>query len=369
MSNKNDPFNLLGLSESETKRYSITRAIRAAADPNARNEAGFELECHRELEKRFGAARTQHSIYVPVSARSARRGTKAAATGGRGSARDLTASTGSAGGYLVGTQNLGGSFIDMVRARLVVRAAGAVTLPGLVGNITVPRQETGATAYWLANEATAITESQATFGQVPLTPKHCAAYSEVSMQLLKQSNPAADMIVQNDLALTVATAVDAAAFNGSGAAGQPTGVLNTVGIGTFNGTTMAYVDVLSAQGDVIGQNAAINPATLAYITTPTVAGLLAQRQRFTNTDSPVWAGGIVEGTVAGFRALASTNVPAATMVFGDFSQMLIGEWGQLQLDVNPYAAFTTGIIGVRAWYTVDIMVRQAKSFTVATSIT
>ena len=79
MNTNHDPFNLLGLTETETKRYSITRAIRAAADTNARSAAGFELECHRELEKRFGAARTQHSIYVPVTAGRTRRGTKAAA--------------------------------------------------------------------------------------------------------------------------------------------------------------------------------------------------------------------------------------------------------------------------------------------------
>jgi hypothetical protein len=57
------------------------------------------------------------------------------------------------------------------------------------------------------------------------------------------------------------------------------------------------------------------------------------------------------------------------MLFGDFSQLVIAEWGALELDVNPYANFAAGISGVRAFYTVDIGVRYAAAFSYSTAIT
>lgn len=78
---------------------------------------------------------------------------------------------------------------------------------------------------------------------------------------------------------------------------------------------------------------------------------------------------MLDGKVAGVRALACSNMPAATMIFGDWSQLVIGEWGRLAVEVNPYQNFSAGIVGVRAFYTIDIGVRQAASFTAATSVT
>ena len=67
--------------------------------------------------------------------------------------------------------------------------------------------------------------------------------------------------------------------------------------------------------------------------------------------------------------MASNNVPSATMIFGDWSQMLMAEWGVLEVDINPFANFQAGIIGVRAMYSVDFGVRVPGAFSVATSIT
>ena len=73
---------------------------------------------------------------------------------------------------LVGTDLLPGSFVDVLRNRSVVRDAGATLLDGLVGNVAVPKKTGGASVYWVA-EGSAPTESEATFGQVALSPKTC----------------------------------------------------------------------------------------------------------------------------------------------------------------------------------------------------
>jgi HK97 family phage major capsid protein len=281
--------------------------------------------------------------------------------------RDLTAATASAGGYLVGTDNLGGSFIDMLRKNAVTARMGATFLTGLHGNITIPKMTAGGTAYWLTNEATAITEGNQTLAQISMSPKNVGAYTEVSRQLLLQANPSADAMVMNDLAKTVALAVDAAAISGTGTAGQPTGITNTAGIGSVTGTSLAYAGVMEFQTGLLSSNVIADKP--GYVTTPTVAALLMQRQRFTSTDSPLWSGNVLEGKLCDFPALSSNQMAAGTMIFGAWEHLLIGEWGYLEIATNPYANFQGGIIGIRAIQTVDVALRHAAAFSLASSIT
>lgn len=341
---------MLDMTRKEVERYSLFRALNAARE-NDWSEAGLELEAHKELSKRFGTKQGKRSFFVPLEVQQ----------------RDLSAVTAAAGGRLVATDNM--SFIEILRARSVAMRMGATRMTGLVGNVTVPTQTGAATAAWLANETTAASESDQTFGQMALSPKNVAAYTEISRQLMLQSSPSAEQIVMNDLAAVVAQAVDNAAINGTGASGQPLGIVGTAGIGSVTGTTLAYAGVLEFQTDVLAANALVNPGTAGYVTTPAVAALLAGRSRFTNTDTPLWEGGLMDGRVAGFPAMSSTQITGGRMLFGDFSQLVIGEWGALELDVNPYANFAAGISGVRAFYTVDIGVRYAAAFSYSTAIT
>ena len=346
-----NPTAEVGLSGGEKQRYSVLRALRALVDKDWTN-AGFERECHQAILKRAGIAEAPNNgFYVPYEIQQ----------------RDMTATTGNAGGYVVATDNLAGSFIDLLRNRAVVAQLGATMMTGLVGNVTIPKQTAAGTAYWLTNEATAITESQMTLGQLALSPKNVGAYTELSRQLMLQSSPAADALVMNDLARVLALAIDLAALEGSGASGQPTGISQTAGIGSVTGTSIDYAKVLEFQTDVAGGNALA--ANCAYVTTPAVASLLKQRVAFSSTASPLWEGGILDGNLQGFRAVATNSVTAASMVFGDFSQVVIGEWGMLELALNPYANFAAAISGIRAIQTVDIGIRQAGAFSRATSIT
>jgi HK97 family phage major capsid protein/HK97 family phage prohead protease len=353
----------LDLSAREVNRFSVFRAIEAIRGQNWTN-AQFEAECSREIAKRLNVIPNPNRFYVPYDVQ--HRNIDGQAIAARDAMkRDLTAATASAGGYLVATNNL--SFIELLRNRSVAYQMGARRLAGLVGNVTIPRQSAGATAVWLATEASTITESQQTFGQLALSPKTVGAYTEVSRQLLLQSSPDAEGIVMADLASVTSLAVDAGVLNGSGAAGQPTGITNTGGIGAVTGTTLGYAGILEFQTDVAAAN--VMPAAGGYVTTPTVAALMMQRQRFTSTDTPLWVGNVWNGQMSGFPAMSSLQVTAASMLFGDWSQVIVGEWGVLELEVNPFANFQAAIVGVRAIVTIDVGLRYAAAFSQATTIT
>lgn len=363
----------LGMSQSEVQGYSIIRMAEAVATQNYK-KAGLEVEAHQTIAKRLGKMDNDpRKFFVPLEVQQrnvafqdptnqARALDLLASKTGR---RDLTVATGSAGGFLVQTTNVG--FIEILRNISVAFAMGARRLGGLRDAVTVPRQTGAATAYWLANEATNITESQQTIGQLTLTPKNVGAYTEISRQLTLQSSPDAESLVMTDLAAVVALAVDVASLNGSGASGQPTGIINTAGIGSVSGTSLAYAGMLNHQAAVAGAN--VNPVRGGYVTTPTVAALLAQRVKFTSTASPLWDGSIWMANACGFQGMSSQQVPASNLIFGDWDKLLIAEWGVLEVEINPYAGFTAGIIGVRAMYTVDIGVRYAGAFSLSTSVT
>lgn len=341
----------LDLSAKDQKRFSIFKAIRALTDKSWRG-AEFELECHNEILKRTGLQEAIHGgFYLPMDVQK----------------RDLTVATASAGGNLVATDLQSQNFIDLLRARARVAQLGATMLPGLVGNVSIPKLTGAATAYWLTNEATAITESQQTVGQLALAPKNLGAYTELSRQLMLQSTPAAEALVMNDLAKVLALAIDLAALEGSGSSGQPTGISNTAGIGSVSGTSLGLAGMIEFQTDTGTANALADNS--AYLTTPAVAGLLMQRARFSNTDTPLWTGSVLDGQACGYRASTTTQMTAASMIFGDFSQVVIGEWGMLEIALNPYANFTAAITGIRAIQSVDVGVRQAAAFSRATSIT
>lgn len=346
----------LGLTDKESQRFSVTNLIRAMTmshmgERGAWDGAGFERECHDALVKRNGSP-ANGGFYVPyeVQKRTMAR-------------RDLTVA-GNAG-YLVQTDNQPESFIELLRALSVVGKAGARMLPGLKGNIQIPKQTGASTAYWVGSEDDEITESNATFGQLSMDPKTLGAYSELSRMLIMQSSPSVDSLVMEDFARVLALKMDIAALTGAGNGG-PVGIVNTSGIGSVTATSLDYAKALEFQTDVATGNALTTGCT--YITTPLKAAIAAQRQRFSSTDTPLWVGNILEGELLGFKGLTTTQISDG-MIFGDFSQVIIGEWGVLEIAIDPTANFKAGVTGIRAFQSCDVGIRNAAAFSYASSVT
>jgi len=376
----------LDLSPKDLKRYSLFRGIVARHDSITRGASnlgalranrstgnalgahqalderfqevpgfgGLEGECHRALEKKLGPLSHGGQFYTPADYIYR-------------AVRDLNVAQAAGGGFLVGTKNV--SFIDSLRNASKVYQLGATRLPGQRENVTLPKQVGNSTVVWLSTETSTATESNSTFSQVSGTPKTASAYMEISDKLLRQSNPSAEGIAVGGLGADVGVGVDAAALNGSGVSGQPLGILGTAGIGAASGTTLGYTALVEVQTDLADNNTVLDQNSLGYLTTPSVASLLKSRQRFTSTDSPVWQGAVHAGMIEGVQALSSKNVPTATLVYGCWSSLVIAEWGTLIVELNPFANFQAGIVGVRCLWSVDVLVRQPLAFSAINSIT
>lgn len=335
----------VGLTKKEVRQFSFLKAINAMANPQdkrAWEAAAFEREVSEAAIKTYG--RAAQGIFVPNEVIFGK--------------RDLTVGTNSAGGFSVATELMADSFIEMLRNRSVVQRAGATVMNGLVGNVAIPKQSAGATAYWVA-ESGAPTESQQTMAQVTMSPKTVGAFTDFSRKLMLQSSLDIENFVRRDLAQVIALAIDAAALYGTGSNNQPTGVKATSGVNTkdFAATTPTFAELVAMESEVAADNADIG--TMTYLFNPAQRGALKTTEKATNTAQFVWEPG---NTVNGYRTEVSNQVTAGDVFFGNFADLLIGFWSGLDLTVDPYSNSTSGTVRVVALQDVDIALRNAVSF-------
>lgn len=360
------PAEVVDMSEKEKKSFSILRGL----DCRINGTKCFEHEVSDEIEKKLGRSRSgANSIYVPTSLPTQQRA-------------PLTAGSPSAGGLTVQTDVQ--PLIEVLRNKTVAVNAGATVLAGLRDLLLFPKQLTPGAAVWMGeNSGSDVTETDITFGSFTLSPKTVMGKQSYSRQLLAQSSFDVEMLTRNDLMRVLALAIDLGVINGSGSSNQPTGILNQAGIDVValgtNGAQPAYANVVQQETDVATANA--DMGSLAYVTTPGIRGRLKQVAKLANTISQaVWdaddriAPGLQRGEVNGYPAFASNQVPSTlvkgtssnchAIIFGDWSGVLIGEWGAMEVLADPYTLAGQAMVRVIAWALLDTNVRYVQSYSV-----
>lgn len=319
---------------------SVTKVIRAQVE--GRSLDGAEAEYAREAERRSG--RKAEGAFVPFASLEKRANTTATAP------------------ELVGTDHRADQYIGPLREALLARQMGVRVMTGLRGNVAIPKFGSGLETGWVT-EGQAVPEAEMSFDQVTLTPRHCGGKTEMSRQLIQQSSPAIEQLVREDLSFLIARQIDRAIINGSGAAGEPLGILQTPGIQTIADLPDTWAEVL-AMLEMLDD---VEIANGRWLTSAAVRTALASTEKVPGSGSGFLYDG---GSLAGLPLSASKSVPAGTLILGDFSQVMLGVWSEVDILVNPYAepAYSRGGVQVRAMATVDTAVRHPQGFVVATEV-
>lgn len=339
----------IGMDQRDLRRYSLLRVVRAMA-PNAtrtdREAAAFEFECSEAAQRQYG--REARGVMIPADVLS--RGFNAG-----GAANTPAGAT--SGANLVATELLSGSFIEMLRNRTTIMRLGSV-MGGLVGNVDIPKQTGGATAYWLGEGADA-TEGTPTVGQISLSPKTVAAYTDITRQLAMQSSPDAESIVLRDLRNALSQAIDYAGYYGSGASNQPKGLKNYSGINAkdFAAANPTYAELVEMESLIAADNADVD--SMGYVVNAMMRGALKTTQKFSGTNgAPVWEPG---NTVNGYRAEVTNQVANGDVFFGNFADLVVALWGGLDLTVDPYSLSKSGGLRLVVFQSVDFVLRRVES--------
>ena len=343
----------IGMTDKEQREFSLLRAMSAAATGKW-DKAGLEREVSEELEKRHGRAAAGFFVPTDLIARAYSKGN--AANGGNVIENDFR-------------EDL---FIELLRNRLAVAQLGATVLDGLVGDITIPKHLTGNTVQWVDENGSA-TESNATFGQMSLKPKTVTANTELSRKFILQSSLSAEQFARSELLKAMMLGIDLAAINGKGTGNEPTGILNTAGIGAVeigaNGGAPEWEHIVALESAIAAANADIGD--LAYITNARVRGLLKTKLKADGVSGYIWQDGATP--LNGYRCAVSNQIPSnltkgtaankcSPLIFGNWSDLMIAHWGVLDVIVDPYTKSTAGAVRITTLQDVDIAVRHVESF-------
>ena len=354
----------IGLTAEEKGRFSLVRALNAAMTGDW-SKAGFERDVSLALAKRSGRETT--GFFMPSDVTMQRDTTPGYVVG-----------EATQGGNLVATELRVSSFIDLLRSKAIVTRLGATVISGLVGNLEIPRQTGASSTFWIAEHGTP-TASNATFDKVALKPKTIGALSPISRNLLLQSSMQVEAFVRNELAKSLALGIDLAALSGTGTNNQPTGIANMTGIctveGGTNGGSVTFDKLIDMETQVATANA--DAENMYYLCNAATIGFL---KKIKNTSGDyIWKSPAdavrngFPGEVNGYGVARSNQVrgnlekgtskTCQEIFFGNWSDLLIGEWGFLEIDVNRYGdQWKSGGVEVRALQSIDIAVRHPKSF-------
>jgi HK97 family phage major capsid protein len=224
-------------------------------------------------------------------------------------------------------------------------------------------------------EGTAPTEGAIVFGQVTMSPKTVGAWVDFSRKLMLQSSIDVESMVRNDLYGQVATEIDRAALNGAGTGSEPSGILASTSVGTSTigaqGGDPTWASIVELESLVAAGNA--DQGALGYFFNSKTRGKLKTIVKSTSAVAGfIWE---ADNTVNGYRTFVTNQLPSnltkgtttgrSAAIFGNWQDVMIGQWGGLDLLVDPYTASNTGTVRVVALQDVDVAIRRAASFAIA----
>jgi HK97 family phage major capsid protein len=299
----------------------------------------------------------------------------------------LQAGTFTAGGALIPDPFAPG-LIEALRARTVVRAAGARTLPMNNGRLTL-RKQTGVSTTTYVGEGQNIVKTEPTSGQIVLTAKKLAAIVPISNDLLRfDADITADTWVRDDLVMQMAIREDQAFIRDTGTVSTPKGLrywAASANITATNGVSAANVEldfkelIDALEGSDVRMERAVwlmNPRSKNH--------LLNLRDTNGNLVYPEVRN--PTPTVYGFPIFTTTTIPknlgggtASEVYFVDMVHAVIGESAGLMVDVDSSAsyvesntlvsAFSRDETVVRVIAEHDFAVRHEEAIAIKTGVT
>ena len=339
------------MTQKEQRSYSLMNAIRGMSTGRF---DGIEREVSEELAKRYG--KDPRGFFVPTSIFK----------------RDILTSSPANGSNLVPEDFMAGEFVDALRANLVISGLGARMMQGLKGDVAIPALNAKTSVGFVAENNAPGSEGAPTFRQITMSPKTLVQYVDISRKLMMQSDPSVEQIVRDDMTRQFASKIDEVAIEGGGS-NEPTGILGTNGIGSValgtNGGAITYASLVDLEKEVAVDNALAG--NLAYLTNPKVVGSMRQTSR---QASGVEGNFILNdtNTLLGYNVASTTLVPSdltkgsgsnlSAAIFGNFSDLMIGMFGGLDVLVDPYTGSSTGATRVALYQDIDVAVRHAESF-------
>ena len=270
---------------------------------------------------------------------------------------DILAGTAAQGQEIVSEDKK--SILPPLVDKLVFSQAGATFMPGLVGNVSIPSYAGTAVAW--ATEVGGAADGAGAHSEVNFSPLRLTAYIDVSKLFLAQDGVGAERLLLDNIASAVARQLEKTIL------GPATLVANTQpsGIGyklnVANGGGVAELSVAGGTvtwGTMVGLESSIDASNalqgnLAYITNAVGRGLLKTVDKGTANDTGDYLMS-EDNMINGYPCLVTNSIVSTygaggagnMVVFGNWADLMIGQWGGYDITVDPYSLASTNQVRI-----------------------
>ena len=222
------------------------------------------------------------------------------------------------------------NILEPLRTKNVLVESGAHILTGLVGDLQIPAM--GAENVNWEGETDPAQDGASTFTNVKLTPHRLSAYIDISKQFLVQDSLGAEALIRRDLVAAIQSKLESTIFSTDATDGsKPAGI--------FHGVTPTKVTdfkgLCTLESDVEDANF-YGPAK--YIVSPKAKAAMRAMAKSTKSTQLVMEGDNIDGT----PVLSTGHIAKDTFAYGDWSQLYVGQWGAIDLTVDPYTKAADG---------------------------
>lgn len=242
------------------------------------------------------------------------------------------------------------NILEPLRAKLVLAQAGASYMTGLVGNISIPAYS-GSQVTWEGEVADA-KDGAGTFTEVKLEPHRLTAYIDLSKQFLIQDSVSAEEMLKRDIVNAIANKLEATILGSETIVNAPEGMLNGV---VADSAAITYEDIVAMETELEEANVR---GDIKFVVSPSAKAAL----KTTKLDAGSGKFAMEGNEVNGYPVLCTSAVAGKGVIYGNFNDLVIGQWGGIDLTVDPYTQAANGKVRlvINAYF--DAKPRRAESF-------
>lgn len=225
------------------------------------------------------------------------------------------------------------NILEPLRAKNVLVKAGAKYLTGLTGDVQVPTM-TASNVTW-EGETAAASDGAPTFGNIKLQPKRLTAYVDISKQFLVQDSLDAEAMIRMDILNAVNSKLEETILgSAAGTSTKPEGIFYSE---SALDEIADYSDICDLEADVEDANVM---GECKYVMSNKAKAALRCMARSADTTKLVMENGNIDGT----EVLNTSHVGGKNIAYGDWTNLAIGQWGAIDLTVDPYTQAANGKI-------------------------
>ena len=215
--------------------------------------------------------------------------------------------------------------LEPLYADSVISQLGVTIYNGLpAGDFKVSAMGKGSAAW--ADETGTASESKNTFSHVTLQPKRISAQLSYSKQFLAQDTIGAEAAIRRDIYNALVAQIQSTMLSADVAgSNKPAGIFNGVTAKNIS----SYAELCNVEATVDDSNV---KGERKYLMSNKAKAILRCMPKSSLTTELVLDGNDIDGT----PVIANSDVPTTQYAYGDFSNIVMGTWGNVDLIIDPY---------------------------------